>query len=155
MEQQPEESGTGLFQLNLDMSNSYLLRNAASWGKVLGIASIILGALLAILGILVQASLSKMGDGRYYGDEEMPGSAQLAGTLGMLLYVLMGLIIAVGGIFALNFGNRIDKAIKLNDQNLLNGGFSACRNFFAFWSILTIISLLFTLIGLAGLASQV
>src|SRR5687767_13970863 len=43
-----------LFQLNLDANNSYTLRSAASWAKVLGIVGIIIGILCFATGFLLQ-----------------------------------------------------------------------------------------------------
>ena len=40
-----QNQNTSLFQLNLDAQNSYTLRSAASWAKVLGIVGLIMGIL--------------------------------------------------------------------------------------------------------------
>ena len=53
-----QNQNTSLFQLNLDAQNSYTLRSAASWAKVLGVVSIILAVLFIILGVLVQQAVS-------------------------------------------------------------------------------------------------
>ena len=64
MEQNQPNPGTSLFQLNLDAANSYTLRSAASWAKVLGIVGIIIGILFFGIGLLVQSAISSSG----YGD---------------------------------------------------------------------------------------
>ena len=150
MEDQQQAANSSLFQLNLDASNSYTLRSAASWAKVLGVVSIILGILFILMGIVIQSTMSKYSN---YGGE-FRNSNSLAADFGMIIYVIMGLIFIVAAMFSINFGNRIIKALKTNDQEALSSGFAACRNFFAFWAILTIISLLFMLLGVAGLATQ-
>lgn len=149
MEQNPN---TSLFQLNLDAQNSYALRSAASWGKVLGVVGLIIGILCVGLGLLVQNAMSNAG-GRYY-DEDIGYNSKMIGNYGMVAYLIMGLIMIISSIFAINFGNKIGRALKANDQVSLSGGFAAARNYFAFWAILMIIVLLLILISVAGMLSS-
>src|ERR1700755_3229499 len=104
MEQNQPNPGTNLFQLNLDAANSYTLRSAASWARVLGIIGMIIGILFFIVGILVQSAFSNAsyGGDRYYG-----GSNRMLANAGMITYIVMGLILVVSSIFALNFGAKI------------------------------------------------
>lgn len=139
-----------LFQLNLDANNGYTLRSAASWGKVLGIAGVILALIFFAFAFLFQNMMGKTGN--YYGDD-FGGSTKFAGQMGMIIYIIVGLLYLIGSLFAVNFGNKITKALKTNDQASLNSGFAALRNYFAFWSILLIIALLFMLIAIATLAA--
>jgi hypothetical protein len=148
MEQnQNQAPNTSLFSLNLDAQNSYTLRSAASWGKVLGVVGIILGILFIILGIMVQQAVSRYsGYGGYRGGI----SAGTLGGIGMAIYLVIGLVMLLSSVFALNAGNKISLALKSNDQNALNGGFAGIRNYFAIWSIIIIILLLFLLISVLG-----
>ncbi|HEY6062655.1 MAG TPA: hypothetical protein VIV35_03545 [Chitinophagaceae bacterium] len=141
-----QNQNTSLFQLNLDAQNSYTLRSAASWGRVLGIVGIILGILFVILGIMVQQAISR------YGGYGVRGgiSAGALGNAGMAIYLVIGLVMIISSIFALNAGSKISLALKTNDQAALNGGFAGIRNYFAIWSIVIIILLLFLLIGVLG-----
>jgi hypothetical protein len=139
---------TSLFQLNLDASNSYALRSAASWAKVLGILGIIFGVLFVIVGFMVQSALSS-------GSSDLEGfryrsNASLAGGIGMFVYICMGILTVIGSIFAINFANKISSALRTNDQDTLRGGFAGLRNYFAFWGILMIIGLLLMILGIAG-----
>ncbi|HSU27880.1 MAG TPA: hypothetical protein VLJ68_05835 [Chitinophagaceae bacterium] len=145
-----EQQNQPLFQLNLDAQNGYTLRSAASWSKVLGVVSLIMGILLVIMGIIVQSALSSAGGGRLYG---MRNEQQTMANVGMVMYIIFGIVFIISAIFSLNFGNKIGAAMKANDQNALNAGFAGARNFFAFWTILLIICLLLVLIGVAGLLS--
>ena len=72
----------------------------------------------------------------------------------MITYIVMGLILLISSIFALNFGNKITRALRTNDQMSLTAGFAGVRNYFAFWAILMIICLLLMLIGVADLATS-
>lgn len=143
-----QNHNTSLFQLNLDAQNSYTLRSAASWARVLGVVSLILGALFIIIGIIVQQTIS-----RAYGSYAYRDTSMVAG-LGMAVYLLSGLIQIIGGIFALNAGNKISTGLRNNDQPTLNAGFAAVRNFFSFWAILIIIGLLIVFISLVTSLSR-
>lgn len=141
---------TSLFQLNLDAQNSYTLRSAASWAKVLGVVGMILGILFIILGIMVQQALSRYNGLSSYRYRSSGFSASTLGNAGMAVYLVLGLIMIVSSIFALNAGNKITLALKTNDQMALNAGFAGARNYFAIWAIIIIIMLLFLLLGVLG-----
>jgi len=145
-----QNQNTSLFQLNLDAQNSYTLRSAASWAKVLGIVSMIMGILFVILGVIVQQVINKAG-GEF--DSSLRGSgfsSSALGNMGLFIYVLVGLIYILSAVFALNAGNKISGGLRNNDQAMLNAGFAGARNYFAFWAVLLIISLLFVLLGIIG-----
>lgn len=141
-----ENQNTSLFSLNLDAQNSYTLRSAASWAKVLGVVGLILGILFILLGIMVQQAMSSY-DG--YSSYRTSGfSARNMGNIGLAAYVVMGLMFVVSSIFALNAGNKINAGLKANDQAALNAGFAGARNYFAFWAIIIILMLLLMLISI-------
>ena len=127
-----------LFQLNIDMNANMALRGAASWAKVLAIVGLILGILFVIFGVIVQNAVNR---GGYYG-----GNSNMIGNVGMVVYIIMGLIMVISSVFGLNFANKITTALRTNDQTALAGGFSAVRNYFAFWAVICIIFLLLLLI---------
>ena len=143
-----QNQNTSLFQLNLDAQNSYTLRSAATWAKVLGIVGMIMGILFIILGIVVQQAVSS--SGAYDSYRSSGFSAKSIGNMGLAAYVLMGLIFVVSSLFALNAGNKISSGLKANDQATLNAGFAGARNYFAFWAIMIILMLLLVLISLLG-----
>jgi hypothetical protein len=147
MEQNPN---TSLFQLNVDASTSYSLRGAATWAKVLAVCGLIIGILCIVSGLFVQNLMSNYSFNSRYNDELDGTTMKTASTIGMVMYILIGLVFVISSIFALNFGNRITRALRSNDQNSLSSGFLAARNYFAFWAILMIIMLLLMLIGVAG-----
>lgn len=132
-----------LFQLNLDVQNSYNLRSAASWAKVLGVVGIIAGAMLIIL---MGTVLSRTGGGRYGYRNGM--DTLFAAKSGLWIVIIAGIIFIVGGIFSYNFGNKMNVALKTTDQNGLNDAFAALRNYFALRSITIIIVALLLFISL-------
>lgn len=145
-----QNQNTSLFSLNLDAQNSYTLRSAATWAKVLGFVGMIIGILFFILGILVQQVISKSDefDSARYRDSGI--SSDTLANMGMAAYILCGLVFLISSIFALNAGNKINRGLKTNDQATLNAGFAGARNYFAFWTILMILFLLLLLIGIIG-----
>jgi hypothetical protein len=146
-----QNQNSSLFQLNLDAQNSYTLRSAASWAKVLGIVSLIIAILCIIGGILIQQAISQnMGQFDSYQYKKSGLSASSFGNMGLAVYVIMGLLYGVSGLFALNAGNKINSGLKTNNMETLNSGFAGARNFFALWAILMILFLLLILIGLMG-----
>ena len=149
MEENQNQSSS-LFQLNLDPQNSYALRSAASWAKVLGILGLILGGLFVLLGILVQQAISNSSGYNSYRYRSSGFSAESLGNIGMAFYILVGLMFIISSIFALNAGNKITGGLKGNDQAMLNAGFAGARNYFAFWAIIMILTLLLMLLGIMG-----
>ena len=135
---QPQNQGGQLFQLNVDPTASMALKGAASWAKVLAIVGIILGVLFVIFGIIIQNAINGAG---YYGR-----SSGMVGSIGLVTYIICGLVMIVSSIFALNFANKISAALSANDQVALSAGFGAARNYFAFWAVICIIFLLLLLI---------
>jgi hypothetical protein len=146
-----DTQNTSLFQLNLDAQNSYTLRNMASWAKVLGFVSLIFAVLCIVGGILFQQYAS---DGSLDAEYRSSGiSSGTFGQVGLVMYVLMGVLYGLSGMFALNAGNKIGTGLRTNNMEVLNAGFGGARNFFALWAILMILMLILVLIGVLGLAS--
>jgi hypothetical protein len=157
LEQQPQETPdlglqTSLFQMNLDAQNSYNLRSSASWAKVLGVAGIITGAIIVILVLIAMNRLSGYNGYDDYSSyryrRSFLGDTTQTKT-GLWIMIITGFIFIIGGIFSFNFGNKINAALKSNDQNGLNTGFAALRNYFAIRAITVIIVLLFLLMSLS------
>lgn len=146
LNQPPPPPQSSLFQLSIDTNANQTLRSAASWGRVLGIVGTILGALLIILGVMIQSTFKR--------NPEFGENASLMGNLGMAVYIIFGLVLIISSIFSLNFSSKISAALRSNDQYSLTAGFGAARNYFAFWSILCIIFLLLILLAFLGLFSK-
>lgn len=146
----PDAQGSSLFGLNLDAQNSYNLRSSASWAKVLGVVGIIIGIIMIILMVITLERIS--GYDRYDYYDRRSGLEELfAAKTGIWIMIISGIIFILGGIFSYSFGNKINAALKANDQNGLNNGFAALRNYYALRSITLIIVLLLLLISLSNL----
>lgn len=145
-----ENQNSSLFSLSLDAQNSYTLRSVASWAKVLGVVSIIIAILCVIGGIIFQQNAGKLSEFSSYRSRSSGLSSGSMANMGMAVYVIMGLLYGVSGMFAMNAGNKINGGLKTNSMEMLNAGFAGARNFFAFWAILMIIFLLLMLVGVMG-----
>ena len=145
------QPATSLFQMNLDAQNSYNLRTAASWAKVLGVVGIITGAIIVILMLIAMNQLQ----GRDYGYSRrgfggLLGSTMGANKMGFWIMIISGIIFILGGVFSFGFGNKINVALRSNDQNGLNSAFASLRNYYALRSITVIIVLLFLFLALTN-----
>jgi hypothetical protein len=150
-QQEPTTSNSSLFQLNLDAQNSYNLRSSATWAKVLGVCGIILGLFFTIVCLVALGNVGKENYRTSRGSfQNVFGSYETAQRMGLWIFIITGIIFIVGGVFAFSFGNRINAALRSNDQHVLNAGFAALRNYYAVRSITLIICILFLLLGLAG-----
>jgi hypothetical protein len=148
MDQQHNQPGnSNLFSLSLDGQNSYTLRSVASWAKVLGVVSIILAILCLVMGVMAQQSTNSYRSYRSSGINAVD-----LGNMGLAVMVITALIYGIGGMFALNAGNKINVGLRTNNMEALNSGFAGARNFFALWAILLIIFLVLMLIGFLGRA---
>jgi len=142
---------TSLFQLNVDAQNSFTLRNAASWARLLGVAGIIAGITILLWIVIIltrveQVSRGYGGGGSRWGDVfEEDGAVGGSTIMG-----IAAIIFIIGGLFSFKFGNRINAALKLNNQEGLNAGFAALRNYFALRSITMIVVILLMLLTLAS-----
>jgi hypothetical protein len=151
-QQQPQAPTTSLFQMNLDAQNSYSLRSAASWAKVTGVVGVILGIYFVIMCAIAMSEVSKYRGSYSYrrrGFSSIIGYGDAA-QVGLWVFILSGIIFILGGMFSWQFGNRINTALKSNDQQGLNQGFTALRNYYAIRSITLIVVLIFFFLLMAG-----
>lgn len=140
-------SHSSLFQLNLEGASSYILRSAATWAKVTGIAGIGVGVIFLLLLII---TLSRVGESPYRraSFDELMGFSRVG--VGMLLLVITAIVFIVGGIFSVSFGNRMSLALRANDQQKLNAGIASLRNYYALRGIVMVVVLLLLLLSLLG-----
>jgi hypothetical protein len=109
-----------------------------------------MGICFVILGVIVQQAVSRGG----YAYDTGGFGADTVGNIGLIMYVLIGLVYIISAIFAMNAGNKIGAGLRNNDQATLNAGFAGARNFFALWAILTILALVLIVISILGAVSQ-
>ena len=155
MEPTQENTEIPLFQLNIDENNDNI-RNAAVWAKILGIVGIILGSLFILIAALTMIQVSSVQSYDNYNSYENRSVTHtieymMRGLKFMMwLMFLSGAVFIVGGIFSYQFSNRLQSAIRSNDQVLLNSSYASLRNYFALRSIVLIIILLLILVLVAA-----
>ena len=139
-----------LFQISIDPANSYPLRNAASWARVLGVCGIIFGTILSILGVisLIQFSRYSYGNVSQYNRPSWYYMASGGGPAGftLIVFIITGSLFIIGGIFSYIFGKKVVIALHANDVNALNSAFTSLRNYYALRSIVLMVILLLILI---------
>jgi hypothetical protein len=153
MENEQRDSGISLFQLNLDAANSYTLRSAASWARVLGVVGALAGLIMAA-GFIYMLGRNEPATGyisRGEGfNEAFSRSDKDSARIGYWFFIITGIIFLVGGIFSYMFGNKMHAALRSNDQDGLDKAFGWLRNYFAFRSVIIIIVFLLFLLGMAS-----
>jgi hypothetical protein len=149
MDQQQPAGNSSLFELNLDGQNSFTLRTAAGWAKVLGVCGILIGLFLSIVCLAALGSVGQS-DNYSYRRGAFQGlfGYDTAQRVGLWMIIIMGIIFILGGVFSFSFGNRINSSLKSNNQQGLSAAFAALRNYFAVRSITLIVCALFILLAL-------
>jgi hypothetical protein len=138
---------SSIFQLNLDAQNSYNLRSSASWAKVLGVVGMLTGIIIIIFFVIGMSKVNSYDYGyRRGGFDDM--TSFTATKTGLWIFLLTAIIFILGGFFSFNYGNKINAALRSNDQQGLNAGFAALRNYFAVRGITIILVLILFLLSL-------
>jgi hypothetical protein len=147
--QYQDDPGKSLFELNLDATNSYTLRSAASWAKVTGVVGGLIG-LFFLLGAIV--TLAQPPKSNYRARQEGFNDVFNSDSTGMgaTIMIITGLVFIFTAIFSFYFGRRVGLALKANDQESLTRGFASIRNYFAFRGIVLIIVLLLFVLSIVA-----
>jgi hypothetical protein len=148
MDQQQPAGNSSLFELNLDGQNSFTLRTAAGWAKVLGVCGILIGLFLSIVCLAALGNVGKSDYSYRRGAFQGLFGYDTAQRVGLWIFIITGIIFILGGVFSFSFGNRINSSLKSNNQQGLSAAFAALRNYFAVRSITLIVCALFILLAL-------
>jgi len=120
-----------IFEISINEESQYHLRDIAKWAKFLAITGLIMGGLIALLGIFVMvagpALSSLMGD---------MGAAM--GALG-IVYVLVGLLYIYPCVKQLKFANQIVLVFGTQDIVTVSAALQNLKPVFRFWGILIVI----------------
>ena len=147
-----EQENQSILNQGLDHQTSQLLNTSASWGRMLGIVGFIMSALMIAMGVMMFRTPGNLA-GAGIDQSQMPaGAMRMAGTMGLIIYVFMGILFGIGSKFIYYFGVKTSEALRSGNTNNLHKGLSGLKNYMAFWTILMIISVLFSLIGVVGMA---
>jgi len=130
--------------LQLDSSSKESLENGSWWARLMGIIYIsILAMVLLIMIFYIQ----------FIGD-------QLEYRLGIngavsVIWIVMGIVLLFAGIILavfMSFATKTYRGIRQSDQNQLESGLASFKTYLIIMGVLSILSVIFTLIGLMGKA---
>jgi hypothetical protein len=148
------ESNTALFTLTIDSVTKTNLAETARWARFLAIVGFIFLGLAVLSGLLVSATLSRLGT-----IDDGTGLSPIAGLAGIgmaVTYIIFALIAFFPLLYTFRFASQMRGALSTDDQELLNASFQNLKVCFRYLGIITIISLvmmaLSLIFGLAGLA---
>ncbi|MBV9962768.1 MAG: hypothetical protein JO072_11010 [Parafilimonas sp.] len=134
-----DTSFSNAFSLQVDNSNIPYLSEAAKWGKflsILGFIIIIIVLCFGILAFITGNTFSPELDTQLQ-DMQLPGN--LGGIIMGIYFLVISVLYFFPCLFLYNFSSRMQKALRSNDQILLNRSFSSLKSLFKFWGILTIV----------------
>lgn len=144
MEQNQDSS---LFGLSIDPISRNHLWDAARWAKFLAIVGFIVCGLVVVVGIFTGSVFetamqrAELRDGRFQDTRGL-------GVLAAIFYILFALLYFFPCLFLFHFATKMKTALMSNDQDTLNGSFQNLKKTFRYIGILTIIVLVFYVLGL-------
>lgn len=141
-----EQSNQNLFDLQIDhQSNSYL-SEAAKWGKFLAIMGFIFCALFVIFALFAGTFLATMTQG--FGGADTTGAGIIGGGVITFVYIVIALVYFFPCLYLFNFANKMQAALRANQQDSLTVAFRNLKSCFKFLGILMIIGLCFWILAI-------
>lgn len=131
--------------LIIDSTISVHLKEAAAWGKFLGIIGFVYSGLIAVGAIFAATMLSNL-SGKYSNGA---GGLLAGGSVGVIYLALAGVVFFMS-MYLFRFAKNIQVALKNNDQEALTASFNNLKIYFRFAGIITVIALIFTVLGVIG-----
>lgn len=149
-----ESSSQNLFDLHIDHQGNAHLRDAAKWAKFLSIVGFVFCGLIAVVSIFAGSVISTLF--ARSGDVSSAASGGI-GVFVTVFYLLICLVYFFPCLYLFNFATKANVALRTNEVEALNNSFRNLKACFRFVGILTIIGLVFVVLGvllqLAALAS--
>ncbi len=133
------ETNQPLFSLQIDdISNSYLTETAR-WAKFLAIVGFVLCAIVVLGGVFAAFFAGSVMFGRGGSDEINSAFAGVAGGAMLIFYILIAILYFLPCLYLYRFAGRMQEALRVNDQGLLNSSFENLKSCFKFIGILTVV----------------
>jgi amino acid transporter len=133
-------------ELIIDAATGGNLKEVAMWSRFLGILGFIYSIVISILAILSGFFFEKAVS-RY----EANGMAMIGSIFIGIIYFIMAVVIFFLSLYLFRFGNKVQLALKTNDQETLSESFKNLKLYFRFIGIFTLISLIFTVLAVIGI----
>lgn len=149
-----EENQESLFGMTIDPPIKSHLSETARWAQFLGILGIILSVLCVLGGIAMVTIINTTSNEFSSGYESTyPGSMNLVGSMGMIVYLVSALMIFFPSLFMMRFAGKMKGALLANDQPLLTSSFQNLKLLFRFWGIMAIIVIAFYILLFVAIGS--
>ncbi len=132
-------------ELMVDSTINVHLKESAAWGKFLGIIGFVYSGLIAV-GAIFAASMVANLSGNYSGGA---GGLLAGGSVGVIYLVFAGVVFFMS-MYLYRFAKNTQAALKSNDQHTLSVAFNNLKIYFRFAGIITVIALVFTVLGVIG-----
>ncbi|MFI5154286.1 MAG: DUF5362 family protein [Chitinophagales bacterium] len=142
MEENPQEN---LFDLQIDPQSSAHLSEAAKWSKFLSIVGFIFCGIILIAGFFGKTFTSRSFGGYTERTETAGGTSRI---VAMVIALIMALIYFFPCLFLFNFSNKMQVALRSNDQQQLSESFRNLRSYYKYLGILVIIFFALILLSL-------
>jgi len=147
-----QNTGTSLFELQVDNVASAYLKEAARWAKFLAILGFILCGFIVLIalfaGSIMATAFGTLGAGR---------TGLIGGAGVSILYIAFSLLYFFPCLYLYNFASKMQVALRSNDQEFLNQSFKNLKSCYRFIGILMVVylglcalGLIFMIIGLAS-----
>ena len=136
-----DSNNQSLFELQIDQPVSGYLRETAKWAKFLAIVGFVFCGLLAVAAIFA-GSLMATALGSTGSEGGMPA------VFLTTLYLAGALIYFFPCLFLLHFANKMQRALRQNDQFLLTDSFKNLKSCYKYMGILMIIVLSLYIVGI-------
>ncbi len=133
-------------ELVIDSSINIHLKEAAAWGKFLGIIGFVYSGIIVLGAIFAASMLSKL-TGSYSGNSE----GLLAGGSVAIVYIVIAGVMFFMSMYLFRFSKNIQSALRTNDQAILTAAFKNLKIYFRFAGIISVIALIITFLGAIGI----
>jgi len=142
------ESQENLIETDLiiDSSINGHLKETAVWGKFLSIVGFLYSGLIVAGAIFAGSMFSKLAGASGTGN-----SGVVAGGTVAVMYSLIAGVVFFMSIYLFRFARKTLMALAANDQELLIESFRNLKIYFRFAGIITIIALIFSVLGIIGI----
>ena len=134
-----DSNNQNLFDLQIDQTVSGYLRETAKWGKFLAIVGFVGCGILAIIAVFAGTAMSS-------AFESVGGGAGMSGMLLTLIYLIIAIIYFFPCLYLFHFANKMQRALRQNDQFFLTDSFKNLKSCYKYMGILMIIVLSFYVI---------
>ncbi len=146
-----EQSNESLFALEFDQQAASYITESAKWSRFLAIVWFILCGLFILFALFAGSLIASLYNNTLYG-----GAGAGLGGMMVVIYLIFAAIQVIPNIFRYQFATKALRAIRTNDQALLNESLGKLKTYNKYWGILTIIILsiyvlifLFAILGTA------